>query len=474
MIREYVLESLPIRAFMWFRGQTPTRAIIDLSKNPSGVAVVSHRYGVHVPEPSATQLSYASNHLKVEAIQAAAPGDNAFIDGVVSGRGGLSAPALNALNKAPMLPDTEVGDAPMLPAAPLIRDAGEAWSMQKPDAWPIGQNHETGEIAFFDPKRHVHAGIVGATGTGKTKGAAFTLLCHAIAADWHAVILDPDEGEDWSRFAGVAEWHAVSRDTLPELVAGIYADFERRAGIPQEEQRQTLIVIDEYGDLLESLRVTNKPAAALVDQQIDSVFQRGRKRGVHLAVIDQDPGKWPAQVVSGTAKFTISYQLGPNRGATVGMYKAGEPGYLADVGEFLFRGTKYRSWDADVASLQVIDGAPRLNGYRMIDGVRDDRSQPTEGGSSPEVPPSPLVAVNGMNGASVSAPAKWQDFTDQWFCENPQYISEPYGGISALARAMAENDGGGRPYTDYKSTAKQYFDEFRAGFEKWADGTTKE
>ena len=97
--------------------------------------------------------------------------------------------------------------------------------------------------------------------------------------------------------------------------------------------------------------------------------------------------------------------------------------------------------------------------------VHGDRSQVVHSSVRPEVAPPDPDTANGKDGYGFDN-LKWRDFTDQWFEENPRYIVEPYGGISALARAMAEADGNVKPYTDYKSTAKEYFDDFRGMHEE--------
>ena len=214
------------------------------------------------------------------------------------------------------------------------------------------------------------------------------------------------------------------------------------------------------------MRIVSRSDATAIDGMLDTILRRGRKLGVSLCFVDQYPERWSGQVIGGT-KFQAVFRLGPNQGAKMQQYKAAD---LPDRGVFLYRGEEYRTWDASIQVPALLAGAPRLNGYRVIDG--EAVHAPVREAVRPEVDSPPPPSVNGTNGGGDVAP-KWREFTDRWFEQNPIYINEPYGGISALARAMAVSDGV-QEWENYKSTAKNYFDAFRAEINDWMRTTTKE
>jgi len=75
-------------------------------------------------------------------------------------------------------------------------------------------------------------------------------------------------------------------------------------------------------------------------------------------------------------------------------------------------------------------------------------------------PPSP-PAQNAPAGTDDAA--YWDGVVMRWFADNPQALTGPAQGVSALARSMAEHETGNADgYETYKSRAHKLFHEFRA------------
>lgn len=391
-----------------------------------------------------------------------AKGDDAHRNkyGAMSRQGNLTAAALRGMvpNRSKQNPtvDSTATEIPMLPPAPMIYDAQAAIVAGKPDEWVIGQNEHTGALATFNPARQAHAGILGATGTGKTTSVGFLLVTQAIAHGWHVVILDPDGGIDWGIFSSHAEHHDADAETLYHQVDRIGSLFDSRVD-NTESDRPVLIVIEEYGDLIATLRIQEHGKARHVEAVLAQIFQRGRKRRIHIVLIDQYPDNWSKQAVA-NAKGLFVFQLGPNQGAKVQEYHANK---LPDQGSFLHNGTRYETWHAKMEMPRLLAPMPKLNGYRVIKETVAHEA------------PKPLADQPQKQAAAPSN--KWGEFTDQWFGKNPIYFTNPEGGLSNLARAMAEaQEGDTRNYRNYVSTAKQYFDRVREDFNQWAINSTKE
>lgn len=326
-------------------------------------------------------LRHAIERSKVSGMQALAPGDEA----ISSKYGSMFSPRglFNAATGKHLAGGWDRGDRQLPPpidddepAAPVhLLTLDDAVRSAAPDRLPAGQN-EAGELAIFNPKLHGHGAIVGSTGTGKTTSAAFTVATAALAAGYGLVILDPEGGADWNAFGPLADLHEADRETFPGQVDAIVEEYMRRG---EQPGRPLLIVIEEYGDLIRQLRTAKRADADHVDNALDLLLRRGRKRGVHLLLVDQYPEHWSQQVIAGT-KFRAVFRLGPNQGAKLEEYHAAK---LPDRGAFLHNGAQYESWHAQPALRRLLATVPATPAPSIIDGtytVRPVRSEAGEGG----------------------------------------------------------------------------------------------
>lgn len=330
-------------------------------------------YGVkEVHDPAIPWDVTTTVRLAVEqsnAVRAAFPGDAARMDrhGSQSRAGGLTSGVVRALNDparharavkgigiADPAPAPQIVDAQTPALAYQIKDGREALEMSRANRWIVGQA-EDGENATFVPHVGVHAGIIGATGTGKTSSIGLIMVLQAIRTGCKVIILDADGAADWSQFAPFAEYYETDPDTIPAQIAGLGAEMDRRlqaikaAGVSSlSEADQGLrarypaiyVFIEEFGDLMDTLRIRNSKAHAQTEAILDTILRRARKADIHMIFIDQYPEKWSQQLI-GNVKTRYIFQLGPNQGAKVQEYKAAD---LPDTGYFLHRGKTYRSF----------------------------------------------------------------------------------------------------------------------------------
>lgn len=426
-------------------------AVIDPNTMSSFGYVVDRRTGEIIElQPAAGWTVQATVRAMVERtrqMQAIYPGDYTRTDkfGAFSKSPSVTAGAVKALqnDKVPKVIDAEPEGWNVAPAPTpkLLTGPVDAVATGDQSRWTVGQA-DNGELCRFDAEVHAHAAVVGNTGTGKTTSVATMLAVQAARAGYHVVILDPDGGADWSQFAGVGEHHETDRVSFPDQIRAVYGLFEKRKD--GDNKRPVFVVLEEYGDLITQLRMVRRGDADHVDAMLDSILRRGRKRRIHLCFVDQYPDQWSPQVISGT-KFRAVFQLGPNQGAKMQEYKAHE---LSDRGEFLWRGAVYRTWPAVADVPHLLTGVQPAKRKLITGGDTEPDAAPIASASYPAPDPEPQ--------------AKWKDFTDRWFEANVQYLAEPYGGISALARAMSQADGRPDEWAAYKSTAKEYFDAFTA------------
>ena len=352
---------------------------------------------------------------------------------------------------APQLPPP----APTVPARQL--SLAEAMATASPERLLIGQN-AAGELAVFNPALHGHAAIVGATGTGTS--AAFMAAAGALRAGYQLVIFDPEDGADWGLFRRHAQVSATDRIMFPEQVMALLVEYERRATAPGQP---LLCIIEEYGALIHELRLAKRSEAERVDQVLDLLLRRGRKRAVHLLLVDQYPEHWSQQVIAGT-KFRAVFRLGPNQGAKMEEYKAAQ---LPDRGAFLCGGAEYAAWHAQPAMRQLLAAIP-AHPHPVIDGSCTPvhapvQERPAGGSTSGERP------VNTPTNAPMNAPVNaapdtvegWYEWTlAQYLPAHPELLTlDAQGrgvGVRGLAAAMAQlARGDAGQYEAYKGAASE-------------------
>ena len=439
--------------------------LIDPNKMMAPAMVVSQAGIAEIFTADAqTHLQHAIARTRVGVAQALMPGDNA----IASRYGSMYEPRalMNAATgkllsggwstkTQPDIPDewNEPDDAKPVAAPLTLADAVQQAGRER---LLIGQS-DAGHFAIYNPALHGHAAIVGSTGTGKTTGAAFTAALSALAAGYQLLILDPESGADWSVFQSHATVHESDRSVFGEQIAALTQEYVRRGdGAPQAQP--LLIIIEEYGDLIRQLRSIRRRDAENVDVQLDLLLRRGRKRHMHLLLVDQYPEHWSQQVIAGV-KFRAVFQLGPNQGARMEEYHASK---LPGRGVFLHAGERYNAWHAQPQVRQLLAAIPTPQPF-VLDAVR--RSEGGEGmAASAHERLDERHDERSMN-ASTQADddaSRWQPLIDAWFAEHPAALSGPAVGISDIARRMAlAATGDASNYERYKSTAHQLYHEFR-------------
>lgn len=351
----------------------------------------------------------------------------------------------------------------------------DALAQSQPDRFLLGQNHESGKLIAFNPFEQQNIGIVGATGTGKTAGTGYHLLLLALKFGYHPLILDPKGGVDLRPFALHGEWRPTNADMFGGQIEQVRLEHDRRMEIIQRHQvanvdelrsnemRHILVFVEEYGALWEDIERTKKRGEAdAINSDIDTMMRLSRATGIHWCFVDQFPEKWSKQVFMAT-KMRLVYQVAPGQDAYLHEYKAAE---LPDRGAFMYRRTEYANWDVKpqlrnyLAELpmsdypELIDVKPTASVPKSVPGIVPNGvpSAVPDRSTSVYPPPPVTVPVSTVDGNEAH---KWADFVDQWNASNPD------GGPSALARAMADADGNIKPYTDYKSEAARRLDALR-------------
>lgn len=440
--------------------------IIDPNKTVAPALVVSPG-GIAEIFTAAPQLhlSHAVERARVAQMQALAPGDAAIstrygsmyepraLMNAATGKllsGGWSAKPMQDIPDEWNEPDDAKPVAAPLTLADAVQQAGRERLL-------IGQS-DAGHFAIYNPALHGHAAIVGSTGTGKTTGAAFTAALSALAAGYQLLILDPESGADWSVFQSHATVHESDRSVFGEQIAALTQEYARR-GDGAQNAMPLLIIIEEYGDLIRQLRSIRRRDAENVDVQLDLLLRRGRKRGVHLLLVDQYPEHWSQQVIAGV-KFRAVFQLGPNQGARMEEYHASK---LPGRGVFLHDGERYNAWHAQPQVRQLLATISPPPPF-VLDAVR--RSSSGEGTADNANERScerrDEHSTNAPTLADDDDASRWQPLIDAWFAEHPAALSGPAVGISDIARRMAlAATGDAANYERYKSTAHQLYHEFR-------------
>lgn len=429
--------------------------LIDPNKILAPALVVSPTGIVEVfSADQEAHLRHAIARSRVSVAQALAPGDNA----ISSRFGSQFRPAGRAAGDRQLI-DGKQPDAWTLPAqiatpepeppAPTVQRfrLSDAVKRCSPVELYAGQADD-GTLAVFNPRQAIHGGIVGASGTGKTVCAGYSLVAQALRTGYHVVILDPKGGADWRPWATRAEWCESAPDVFPQQIEALWAEHERRMTMINaatgartiddiaQAPPHILVVVEEYGDLISQLRRGDKRRADDADNLLDRLMRLSRASGIHLLMIDQYPEEWSNQVLANT-KWLAAFRLGPNQGAKVREYRADQ---LPDQGRFIVRGREFNAWHAAPYLDRMLPFVPASAAGPIIDGSFTVRAEARGGATSGEQPTNTLA-----NGAAntPTTTADWYEWTlASYLPTHPELLQvDAQGrgvGVTALARAMAE------------------------------------
>lgn len=333
------------------------RIFVDPNRTVEPVVTVVPKLGAIIQhEPAAGYERQAQQNLAVQGtrtMEAMVTGDNA-----AASRYGrdfrparvLTAGMMNAATKTPKLPEALPVDPDLLPAPEHEASLPQIMDTAKPNVWPIGYSPETGEVAKVLPQEHIHVLIVGATGAGKTKSAAYHVATYAARNRWHLILLDGKGGLDWREFEEWGEWHMADATTIARQANALAKVHNSRLAlcrqhnvseihkIPQAQRPpEILVVIEELGAIMSGMAGMVKEKK-YTEATLGKIVATGRATGLHFMAITTTIRDWPAAFQS-NAGIKVVYRMGENQGSAVSIYDkrverlkrgqfmlAGEPG----------------------------------------------------------------------------------------------------------------------------------------------------
>jgi len=212
--------------------------------------------------------------------------------------------------------------------------------------------------------------------------------------------------------------------------------------------------------------------AGLLDKvtaPLSRIMREAGATGIHLMFEDQTPikGSWPRGVAA-NASGIFTGLLPPNQGQAGGYHHA----HHLKPYQFHHDGEIFTTWNMETYASQLLAGAPPYDPrHAIIDGQAAPVSAGAqEGGgllgAAERERPLP-VAKPFLQPATVYTidpnpeHLKWQALTLTFFQQHPAYLTGPTRGVNDLARAMAEAEAVGKPYTAYKGIAHTYYHNFR-------------
>lgn len=327
---------------------------------------------------------------EVNKVRAMFPGDYARMDKYGSESAIPKVPAWAKRSAEPKAYLPVVGETPVGPiyegqVAPTLVDGVAALKVSRPDSWVVGQESGRNTYACYRPAVDVHAAVVGATGSGKTKSVGMLMALNALQCGDRLVILDADDGIDWKKFSSHAEWHQTDAHVFIDQIAAILEEKNRRIellarlGIDhigadpslRKEFPRTFVFIEEYGSLLQSFG-NRRSAAKRVNDMLDELMRKARKVGLHFVFFDQYPDLWPDQTLV-NAKTKYVFAIDGGKGAKVSAPKAAN----LDVGQFYLRDVVYRGFDVSVQAPMLLNNMARPDAPLLIDGSVRTELTPT-------------------------------------------------------------------------------------------------
>lgn len=206
-----------------------------------------------------------------------------------------------------------------------ILESKEWARKDNPLTFAVGLNI-TGEPIVMDLGELPHLLIAGTTGSGKSvmmNVMVMSMLFRNTPDDLKFVLVDP-KGNEMSAYVDMPHLAApvisgTSADELHKLTKTLlwvteemdrrYQIFSERGGIkkladfrkkfPDEKMPNLVVIIDEYTDIIDSLKSTEREAVTTAVQRI---AQKGRAAGIHEVVMMQAPR---AKYIQGPLKANI-------------------------------------------------------------------------------------------------------------------------------------------------------------------------
>ena len=461
--------SLPMQHFRLADGRP---GFFDPNKMVSAAGVIDSVYGYVELPPTAgwdIQRQISEGVQRTRHLAAMFPGDAAQ----TATKGLIDAPKTSAATTKLLIGPGEKAPVVVAPSAlpaPVVSylSTTDALSKSTGSRWVVGQADD-GQLIAFEPERHFSAGVVGATGTGKTSSVGFLLTLAALRAGWHVVVINPDGntpppngGPGWHLFERAVELHETDPMLFPGQVETVYNFYQRRASL--SNPRPVLLVFEEYGDTIRHLRKRSRSDADQVDIWLDTLLTRGRKSRVHTAFIDQYPEHWSHSVLGGT-KFQAVFKLGPGQGSKLEEYKAGQ---LPDVGRFLVRGTEYNSFDTTAVLPSLLRSLPVRQNKRIINGTATRVPDTAIVGVLDPVPvavehpvqevdPIPTLSANTTNTLPMTHEEREAANKEaaRLFCQK-----YPAQGVNALARHLAELNGRPDAWRNFQSEGSRWWNKY--------------
>jgi len=391
--------------------------VIDPNKSAFGVVGVDKRSGALTTDAAMVgadrQLDYAKA-IQPTRTAAAVGGDNGIRN---SAQAKLAAGYYDRPQRQPDYRVVEDAPAPAQLTEFKALTCADAFAQSTRFNWLLGQNQETGETFALNPKESAHFGVVGATGSGKTAYLAMLLMANAIKNKFRVSVLDGKGGADWSKYKDLVEYNALDYSNIGDYVDTLANEYHKRQAIlnlhqvnsiwelPQgvTKPRPTMIVIDEFGAVMDGLKAASKNAYKHVELELSNLLRLSRGAGLYVVLCDQNPSKWPG-TVRANMPLNICFRLGGSIGNAVNEYNLDR---LDRVGHFQVSGKSYHAWPA----YEVIDGiladVPYTKPRALLATPKPVTGYGKQGGAidpNPHHPPAPVTDDYSTGYTRVTAP----------------------------------------------------------------------
>lgn len=217
----------------------------------------------------------------------------------------------------------------------------EAVNLSDKTNWIIGQSKTTGKLCKVNIFTTIIVGVLGAPNVGKTASTGLLLAYYARRDGMNVVCLDAKGGIDWVQYDSFFDVQETNENVFPyqfkrildefnirqeKLKTNNWTDYRESKG----EITPTLIIIEEFGYLMERLEATDKRRYDSVLKSLTSLLRVARMTGLFFVLIDQTSIDWPSKIV-GITKLFIAYRVSGAVGNAVKLYALDS---LAEVGEF--------------------------------------------------------------------------------------------------------------------------------------------
>lgn len=368
----YALQDLVVNGVKWK---------VDVNKSPSGaIGVAPNGMLLQAPVDNSfgpdRQLTYNNKIQNTRTATAVTSGENGIPNAAT---GKFLAGAYDRNQKQLAVKYEEKDEIVDIEPVKLLT-LDEAIKKSDKAHWIVGQDAE-GNLSEINIRESIHLGILGASGSGKSASTGLLIAYYARKSGYHVIVLDGKGLHDWSIYGKVFEVHKTNALKFKEQIieiADIYTERKKKIsdlgiedfyGDRSHGETPILLVVEEYGKIMDELEALGKNDYNTIIKAIASIMRDSRAVGIHLLFIEQETSRWNPTIKSLVKHWTV-YKLEASAGRAINFYHLDK---LANCGQFASSTNKKGCFNAwHTKALLDVNKAVKPLQWKLLTDIKQD------------------------------------------------------------------------------------------------------